>query len=94
MNKPVLNKSVGLGILLAALFLAFTIFSDRGLLRIARLSDEKEAIVEATRLMEKQNESLAGERDALKNDINTIERAARENLEMTRSDEIIYKFVE
>lgn len=94
MSKPVFNKTVGLGILLAALFLAFTVFSDRGLLRVSRLSAERDAIAEAARLMEIQNKSLAGERTALKNDLDTIERAARENLDMTRSDEIIYKFVE
>ena len=94
MNKPVLSKTVGLGILLAALFLAFTVFSDRGLLRVSRLSAEKEAIAEAARLMEEQNKSLANERTALKNDLHTIERAARETLDMTHSDEIIYKFVE
>ena len=94
MNKPVLNKTVGLGILLAALFLAFTVFSDRGLLRVSRLSAEREAIAEAARLMEEQNKSLASERTALKNDLHTIERAARETLDMTHSDEMIYKFVE
>lgn len=94
MNKPVFSKTVGLGILLAALFLAFTVFSDRGLLRVNKLSAEREAIAEAARLMEEQNKSLANERTALKNDLDTIERAARENLDMTRSDEIIYKFDE
>ena len=94
MNKPVLSKTVGLGILLAALFLAFTVFSDRGLLRVSRLSAEREAIAEAARLMEEQNKSLASERTALKNDLHTIERAARETLDMTHSDEMIYKFVE
>ena len=94
MNKSSFSKTVGLGILLAALFMAFTVFSDRGLLRVSRLSAEKEAIAEAARLMEEQNKGLASEKDALKNDLHTIERAARENLDMTRSDEIIYKFVE
>ena len=94
MNKSPFSKTVGLGILLAALFMAFTVFSDRGLLRVSKLSSEKEAIAEAARLMEEQNKSLAREKDALINDLDTIERAARENLDMTRSDEIIYKFVE
>ena len=94
MNKSSFSKTVGLGILLAALFMAFTVFSDRGLLRVSKLSAEKEAIAEAARLMEEQNKGLASEKDALINDLDTIERAARENLDMTRSDEIIYKFVE
>ncbi|MDT8318497.1 MAG: septum formation initiator family protein [bacterium] len=94
MSKPAFSKTVGLGILLAALFLAFTVFSDRGLLRVRKLSAERDAIAEAARLMEKQNKNLATEKNALKDDMDTIERAARENLDMTRSDEIIYKFVE
>ncbi len=94
MNKSAFSKTVGLGILLAALFMAFTVFSDRGLLRVSKLSSEKEAIAEAARLMEEQNKGLASEKDALENDLDTIERAARETLDMTHSDEIIYKFVE
>ena len=94
MNQSAFSKTLGLGILLAALFIAFTVFSDRGLLKVGKLSAEKEAIAEAARLMEEQNKSLTAEKTALKNDLHTIERAARENLDMTRSDEIIYKFVE
>ena len=94
MNKSSFNKTIGAGILLIALLVVYTFFSDRGLLKVGKLSAENEAIVEATRLMEEQNKSLASEKDALENDLDTIERAARENLDMTRSDEIIYKFVE
>ena len=94
MNKSSFNKTIGAGILLIALLVVYTFFSDRGLLKVDKLSAENEAIVEATRLMEEQNKSLASEKDALENDLDTIERAARENLDMTRSDEIIYKFVE
>ena len=94
MNKSSFNKTLGAGILLVALLIVYTFFSDRGLLKVGKLSAENEAIVEATRLMKEQNKSLASEKDALENDLDTIERAARENLDMTRSDEIIYKFVE
>jgi len=93
-NKSSFNKTLGAGILLVALLVVYTFFSDRGLLKVGKLSAENEAIVEATRLMKEQNKSLASEKDALENDLDTIERAARENLDMTRSDEIIYKFVE
>ncbi len=94
MNKSSFSKTLGAGILLVALLVVYTFFSDRGLLKVGKLSAENEAIVEATRLMEEQNKGLASEKDALINDLDTIERAARENLDMTRSDEIIYKFVE
>ncbi len=94
MNKSSFSKTLGAGILLVALLVVYTFFSDRGLLKVGKLSSENEAIVEATRLMEEQNKSLASEKNALENDLDTIERAARENLDMTRSDEIIYKFVE
>ncbi len=94
MNKSSFNKTLGAGILLVALLIVYTFFSERGLLKVGKLSAEKEAIANAERLMETQNKSLASEKDALKNDLDTIERAARENLDMTRSDEIIYKFVE
>ncbi len=94
MNKSSFNKTIGAGILLVALLVVYTFFSDRGLLKVGKLSAENDAIVEATRLMKEQNKSLASEKDALENDLDTIERAARENLDMTRSDEIIYKFIE
>ena len=94
MNKSSFNKTLGAGILLVALLVVYTFFSDRGLLKVGKLSAEKEAIADAARLMEEQNKDLASEKDALINDLDTIERAARENLDMTRSDEIIYKFVE
>ena len=94
MNKSSFNKTLGAGILLVALLVVYTFFSERGLLKVGKLSAEKEAIANAARLMETQNKSLASEKAALKNDLDTIERAARENLDMTRSDEIIYKFIE
>ena len=95
MKESTNNKKLVLGgVLLILVLLTYTIFGDRGLLRVMELSAEKELITAQSNLIAEENRALALNNNALKNDMETIEKTARKELDLVRKDEIIYKFVE
>lgn len=75
-----------------AFILFFTIFGDKGLLRIYELRQDK-AHIDA-RLVEtrSENEKLKREIVALKSDRRYLESLARKDVGLVRSNEIIYQF--
>ncbi|HEY3309362.1 MAG TPA: septum formation initiator family protein [Desulfuromonadaceae bacterium] len=72
--------------------LFFTVFGDKGLLRIYELKQDKNKI--DTRLIETrdENEQLKREIQALKGDRRYLESIARKDFGLVRSNEIIYQF--
>lgn len=72
--------------------LFFTVFGDKGLLRIYELRHDKSRI--DTRLTEAkvENEKLKLEIVALKTDRRYLESIARKDLGLVRSNEVIYQF--
>ncbi len=72
--------------------LFFTVFGDKGLLRIYELRADKSGI--DGRLMETraENEKLKHEIVALKTDRRYLESIARKDLGLIRADEVIYRF--
>lgn len=72
--------------------LFFTVFGDKGLLRIYELRHDKSRI--NTRLTDTkvENEKLKLEIVALKTDRRYLESIARKDLGLVRSNEIIYQF--
>lgn len=72
--------------------LFFTVFGDKGLLRIYELKQDKRKI--DSRLMETkgENEQLKREILALKSDRRYLETFARKDFGFVRSNEVIYQF--
>lgn len=75
-----------------AFILFFTVFGDKGLLRIFELKQDKDKI--ETRLTESKNENdkLKYEIIALKSDRRYLESIARKDFGLVRSNEVIYQF--
>ena len=75
-----------------AFILFFTVFGDKGLLRIFELKQDKSRI--ETRLTEakSENEQLKQEIVALKSDRRYLESIARKDFGLVRSNEVIYQF--
>jgi cell division protein FtsB len=75
-----------------AFILFFTVFGDKGLLRIYELRHDKSRI--NTRLADAkvENEKLKLEIVALKTDRRYLESIARKDFGLVRSNEVIYQF--
>ncbi len=74
------------------LFLSFTIFGERGLLRISRLNQEKEEIQKRAAEIRAENDLLKREIEALKTDRRYLESLARKDFGLVRKNEVIYQF--
>lgn len=74
------------------LFLSFTIFGERGLLRIHHLSQEQEDLQKRATLIRAENDQLKREIEALKTDRRYLESLARKDFGLVRKNEIIYQF--
>ncbi|RNC69572.1 MAG: septum formation initiator family protein [Desulfuromonadales bacterium] len=72
--------------------LYFTIFGERGLLRIYHLSNEKEQIREKVGEIRSENDKLKREIEALKTDRRYLESIARKDFGLVRPNEIVYQF--
>jgi cell division protein FtsB len=79
-------------ILAVAFILFFTIFGERGLLRIYHLNKEKHDVQRRLDALKSDNLKLVREVDALKNDRRYLESIARRDFGMVRKNEIIYQF--
>ncbi len=77
---------------LILVFLSFTIFGERGLLRIYHLNREKDEIQARTAQLKAENDQLRREIEALKTDRRYIESLARKDFGLVRKNEIIYQF--
>lgn len=78
------------GIILFILF--FTLFGERGLLRIHHLKREKEEIQGRLERVKAENDKLKREIEALKTDRRYLETVARKDFGLVRPNEIIYRF--
>ncbi len=72
--------------------LYFTVFGERGLLRIYHLNREKKEIQQRVDAVRMDNLQLVREIDALKNDRRYLESVARRDFGLVRQNEIIYQF--
>jgi cell division protein FtsB len=78
------------GVILFILF--FTVFGERGLLRINHLKQEKQEIQNHLEELKTENEKLKREIEALKTDRRYLESIARKDFGLVRPNEIIYQF--
>ena len=78
---------------LAILFIMFfTVFGDRGLLRIYHMNQEKQEIQKRLEELKTENDKLKREIEALKTDRRYLESIARRDFGLVRQNEIIYQF--
>ena len=75
------------------LLLAFiAIFGERGVLHLWRLRGEKAKLDEVSYRLQKENEALRQRLSRLRNDDFYLEKLAREELNLVRPGEVIYRF--
>ena len=72
--------------------LFFTVFGERGLLRIYHLNQEKQEIQKRLEELRDDNEKLKREIEALKTDRRYLESIARKDFGLVRPKEVIYQF--
>ena len=72
--------------------LFFTVFGDKGLLRIFELKQDKSKIEAHLAESKSDNEKLKYEIIALKSDRRYLESIARKDFGLVRSNEVIYQF--
>jgi len=75
-----------------AFILFFTVFGERGLLRIYEMRQEKKRIDTKVGELKGENEKLRQEIAALHNDRYHLERIARKDLGLVKPNEVIYQF--
>lgn len=91
-NLPLQKKIYFIPAGCLAFILFFTVFGDKGLLRIIELKQDKSKM--ETRLADTsgENEKLKREIVALKSDRRYLESIARKDFGLVRSNEVIYQF--
>ncbi|MBI2358039.1 MAG: septum formation initiator family protein [Deltaproteobacteria bacterium] len=70
----------------------FTVFGERGGLHLWRLWQEKKKLEEKNFLLQRENEILRERVYRLRHDDRYLEKIAREELNLVRPGEIIYRF--
>jgi len=78
------------GIILFVLY--FTVFGERGLLRIYHLREEHRQMLKNVDELRAENERLRREVEALKSDRRYLESIARKDFGLVRKNEVIYQF--
>jgi cell division protein FtsB len=72
--------------------LFFTVFGERGLLRIYHMNQEKQEVQKRLDELKVENEKLKREIEALKTDRRYLESIARKDFGLVRPKEVIYQF--
>lgn len=75
-----------------AFILFFTVFGERGLLRIYEMRQEKQRIETRVADLRLENQKLRVSIEALHNDRHQLERIARKELGLVKPNEVIYQF--
>ncbi|HWI41227.1 MAG TPA: septum formation initiator family protein [Verrucomicrobiae bacterium] len=78
--------------LVVLFILYFTVFGERGLLRIHQLTQEKESIRRQAEEVKVENERLKREIEALRTDRRYLESVARKEFGLVRPNEVVYQF--
>ena len=79
-------------LIIIAIIALLTIFGDRGLIRIYKLSKERDSIKTYNEQIREENASMKDEIHRLKTDDKYIEIIARKELGMVGKNELVYQF--
>ncbi|MBI2027532.1 MAG: septum formation initiator family protein [Deltaproteobacteria bacterium] len=74
------------------LIFCFSLFGNKGLLRILSLKKEYQSIASNVEKVKTQNEELFKEIKLIEGERSYLEKAVREKLGFVRDDEIVYEF--
>jgi cell division protein FtsB len=91
-NLPLQKKMYIIPVGCLAFILFFTVFGDKGLLRIFELKQDKNKIEERLADSRTENDKMKREIVALKSDRRYLESIARKDFGLVRSNEVIYQF--
>ena len=91
-NLPLQKKMYFIPLGCLAFILFFTVFGDKGLLRIFELKQDKNKIEERLADSRTENDKMKREIVALKSDRRYLESIARKDFGLVRSNEVIYQF--
>jgi cell division protein FtsB len=91
-NLPLDKKMYFIPLGCLAFILFFTVFGDKGLLRIIELKQDKNKIEARLAENKTENEKMKREIVALKSDRRYLESIARKDFGLVRSNEVIYQF--
>ncbi len=75
-----------------AIIALLTIFGDRGLVRIYKLSKDRDSIKAYNEKIKEENTAMRDEIQRLKTDDKYIEMVARKELGMIGKNEVVYQF--
>jgi cell division protein FtsB len=91
-------RRLGIAALLAVAlgYVPYHLYGSSGLARYVRLKSERDALHEANLKLHEQNQRLRGELEALSDDEGNlsraaVERAARDELGLVKSGEVVYQ---
>ncbi|MEK7841998.1 MAG: septum formation initiator family protein [Deltaproteobacteria bacterium] len=79
-------------LIVIAIISLLTIFGDRGLVRIYKLSKERDSIKTYNEKIKEENTAMRDEIKRLKTDDKYIETIARKELGMVGKNELVYQF--
>lgn len=79
-------------LIVIAIIALLTIFGDRGLIRIYKLSKERDSIKTYNEKIKEENTAMRDEIQRLKTDDRYIETIARKELGMVGRNELVYQF--
>ena len=88
-NKKKIFISLSLFVAIVGLL---TIFGDRGLIRVYKLSKERDSIKNYNERIKAENTAMKEEMELLKTDDKYIELIARKELGMVGRNELVYQF--
>jgi len=91
-NQPLEKKMYFIPLGCLAFILFFTVFGDKGLLRIFELKQDKNKIEVRLADSRTENDKMKREIVALKSDRRYLESIARKDFGLVRSNEVIYLF--
>ena len=90
LKKNLLGALSLIGVLMVLVF----IFGDHGLLQLYKLKKEKNKIQEHISNFREEKEKLVSEKHRLENDIDYIEKLAREKYRMAKPGEKVFKVID
>ena len=92
MKKQTLWKTVFFILFTLLLIFAWLGFGERGLLRLHRTEMERRALSEKIRRLAEENKALYEEVQRLRSDMKYLETVVREELNLIKENEVIYRF--
>ena len=85
-------KGLLLGLLIIILAVSWLAFGDRGFIYLYKKDKERQEYLDRIQKLEAANNELKDEIDRLHNDREYIETTAREEFDMVKKNEVIYRF--